>query len=193
MGQTIDWWKSLGIKEKLCWLLLLNIFVVLFFSNNNAYTYSSVAICIGAIFGVLVLFDTVKHALKSNKNSSSLIKRLFGALIVSAFCIWSFFLLVEFSMDIFNYNNKEIKALFTSHHKTVLHTGQTKICVWYGAAVDESGDSHRFCVEHIPNHHKLETYENERVLLVGRESWAGFVVDNIILANELIDQNSKKL
>ncbi len=195
MGQTIDWWNNLGIKGMLYSLLLLNIFIVLFFSNNNAYTYSSFSIVIGVIFGSLILFDTVKYAAKPNKDikTSYLIKRLFGAFTITAFCIWSFFLLVEMSMDIFNYKNKNIEAIFTSHHKTNLRAGATKICVWYGVAVDESGDSHRFCVGHIPNHKKLEAFENEKVYLIGRESWAGFVVDNVILFNEAPQTNTSKL
>lgn len=175
--------------------MLLNIFIVLFFSNNNAYTYSSFSIGIGVIFGSLILIDTFKYAAKpnKNKNTSYLIKRLFGAFIITAFCIWSFFLLVEMSMDIFNYKNKNIEAIFTSHHKTNLRAGATKICVWYGVAVGESGDSNRFCVGHIPNHKKLETFENKKVLLIGRESWAGFVVDNVILFNESPQKNTSKL
>ncbi len=82
-------------------------------------------------------------------------------------------------MDIFNYKNKDIEAVFISHHENNLRSGAPKICVWYGVAIDEFNEPHRFCVEHIPRHSLLELFENKEVLLIGRESWAGFVIDNI--------------
>jgi|GEM_PF-6097052 len=87
-------------------------------------------------------------------------------------------------MDALNTKHNKLEAFFVSHHSTNLRAGQSKICSWYGVAKDKSGESHRFCVEHIENHQQLENLENSEVILVGRESWAGFVVDSIMSNNE---------
>lgn len=187
MKQLIDWWKTLPLKGKLYSLIPLVILFAIIFSKNNVYKYSDTIIISGVMLGLLIIVDTARCALKTKANNTNafLIKRLLGSLVITSFGVWSFFLLVELSMDAFNNNNKELEAYFVSRHSTNLRAGQSKICSWYGVATDKSGESHRFCVGHIEDHQQLESLENSEVILVGRESWAGFVVDGIKRNNEI--------
>jgi len=182
MRQTIEWWKTLSAKGKVYSLVLINIFISLLLSGNNTYEYSFIIIVTGSLVGLFVLYDLTIYITK-NRRKKTTRKQIFieyiGIIFVTGFTVWSYFLFIETSMDLMNNKSIAIKSKLVNYTRLNNNAGQTKICFHYAHVINEKGETKRLCAKDIPNHTKLKYMVNKDVVLIGRSSWAGIVIDDI--------------
>lgn len=136
--------------------------------------------------GAIVFYDLTKHILNTNNSrftNTHVLKRMLGVIFITSFSIWSYLLFIELAMDTLNHKSIILKSRLVNYTNKNHVAGISKICYHFAIVLNEKNNTTKFCVEDIPNHKKLKSMIGKDVALIGRESLAGIVIDDIELYN----------